>query len=993
MKTMSDFSADSGTGFQEFQNLMRFRIRNILLVSSLYDLYLFEEDGRLYELIRDEYLGLNLTHSPEITRVPGGREALALIQEEQRYDLIITTLHIEDMSAMQFADMVRGVDDGVPVVLLMYDNFALKDLIARDETKSFDKVFVWQGDFRIILAIVKYFEDRMNVDHDTQAAGVQSIILVEDSYNYYSSFLPMLYTELLQQSKRVISKGLNISHKYLRMRSRPKILLCSTYEEAMEYFERYHEYILGVISDIDYYRGGVPDERAGIVLAETVKARQPDIPILLQSNQPEWEETANAIGVSFLLKNSPTFLYQLRLFMMDYFSFGDFIFYLPDGTEVGRAGDLESLERELKKIPAESIRYHAERNHFSNWLKARSEFPLAYKLHPRKVPDFPSLEALRNDLIRALIEYRESRTRSVITEFSKEMYDPANSFSRIGRGSLGGKARGLGFVNMLINTYNYRDRFRGVKISVPPSIVLSTDIFDYFIEMNELRSFVYEERTDEEIKHTFIASHKFPEYVVRQLTEYLNLVKVPLAIRSSSLLEDSLYHPFAGVYATIMIPNDHPDPLVRLNDLLIAIKHVYASTFFRQARDYIRMTRYQLAEEKMAVIIQQMIGLDHGARFYPDFSGVAKSHNFYPIHPQTPSDGTVSLALGLGKTIVEGSSCVRVCPKYPMHRLDGSSAKEMLNANQRRFYALDMASAPERLIGAPDALLQLYDLEVAEEDGTLGPIGSTYSPDNDAVYDGIGRDGIRLVTFGPMLKNKYFPLADIVARLLELGSWGMGSPVEIEFAANYLLPPDRPKEFFILQLRPMVVSREVEDLEVEDYDDEQLICRSRQVLGNGILSNIRDVVFVDIQKFERSQSQTVAREVAQFNATLVSERRPYLLIGVGRWGTMDPWLGIPVIWSHISGAQVIVETNPKDMTIEPSQGSHFFQNITAFHVGYFSVDSSSETSRIDWEWLLAQDAAAEKEYTRHLRFEAPMVVKIDGRNHQGLILKPGAVPA
>jgi CheY-like chemotaxis protein len=993
MKTSDQIWVEHGYGtrFQGFQNLMRYRIRNILLVSSLYDLYLFEEDGRLYELIRNEYLGLNLSHSPEITRVPSGIEAIALAKEEQRFDLIITTLHIEDMPAAQLARMVRESALDIHIVLLTYDNNELKDLVERGDAEAFDKVFVWQGDFRIIMAIVKYFEDRMNVEHDTRTVGIQTIILIEDNIKFYSSFLPMIYTELLQQSKRVISEGINISHKYLRMRARPKILLCSSFEEAMEYYETYRDFLLGVISDVDFYRGGKPDERAGIEFARIVIDRQPDIPVLLASNQPEWEQEARMLGVSFLIKDSPMLLYQLRQFMTDHFSFGDFIFRLPDGREVGRAHDLESLENELRRVPAESIKYHAERNHFSNWLKARTEFWLAHRLRPRRVSDFPTLEELRQDLILSLRHYRHLRTRGIINEFSKDLYDPENSFSRIGGGSLGGKARGLGFVNMLINNYNVRDRFEGIRIYVPSGVVLGTEVFEEFIEMNNLRQIVFGTKSDEEIRSLFVNANKFPESVLGELAAFLDLVTVPLAVRSSSLLEDSQYHPFAGVYETVMIPNKHTNALVRLNDLLIAIKHVYASTFFNRAKEYIKMTSYRLEEEKMAVIIQRVVGRDHYGRYYPDFSGVAKSHNFYPVPPQKPSDGIIAVALGLGRHVVEGGNCIRFSPKYPTRRMQTASTGEILDTLQHDFYALDMNATTDTVLNAPGELLKKNDIEVAESDGTLAPIGSTYSPENDVIYDGIGRDGMRIVSFAPLLKSKLFPLPDILQLLLDMGSWGMGAPVEIEFAVTYSTPPGEPKDVGILQMRPMVINRELEELDVEERNTEQLLCRSPQVLGNGIVRTIRDIVFVDKQKFERSKSKEVAREVTQFNQKLLSQKRPYLLVGVGRWGTNDPWLGIPVSWANISGARAIIETNPKDMDITPSQGSHFFQNITSFMIGYFTVDSTSEAGFVDWNWLLSQPPAEEKQYTKHLQFSEPLIVKINGRKNKGIIFKPNGL--
>jgi CheY-like chemotaxis protein len=977
-----------GTRFQGFQNLMRFRIRDVLLVSSLYDLYLFEEDGRLYELIRNEYQGLHLSHSPELTRVSSGKEAIALAGEEKRFDLIITTLHIEDMSALKFARMVRDSGLKVPIVLLAYDNRELKDLLTHQDTSVFDRIFIWQGDFRLIIAIIKHLEDKVNVDHDTRLVGVQSIILIEDNVRYYSSFLPIIYTEILNQSQRLISEGINLTHRYLRMKARPKILLCETYEEAWDYFQKYEEYILGVISDIDFLHCGTPDPRAGIELAKNVKLRHPDIPVLLQSTNSEYEAQARMLGASFLLKDSPMLLHESRQFMIHYFSFGDFVFRTPDGTEVGRASDLKSLEEQLHFVPEESIRYHGERNHFSNWLKARTEFWLAHELRPRKVSDYPSIAALREDLITSLRSYRRIRERGLIADFSKESFDPNSSFARIGGGSLGGKARGLGFVNTLINNYDVRERFDGVQIYVPPAVVLGTDVFDQFVDENDLRTFALNSTDDEEVLRRFLEAKKFPEDTLGELAAFLDLIRDPLAVRSSSLLEDSQYHPFAGVYETYMIPNNNPNLFIRLAELVTTIKRVYASTFYQAAKDYIKVTSYRLEEEKMAVIIQKMVGSPHENRFYPDFSGVARSYNFYPIAPQKPLDGIVSTALGLGKTIVDGGVTVRFCPKYPNHLLQFFSTEETLRNNQNEFFALDLAGQVTESAETQDMLLKKLGLDVAEKDGTLVYVGSTYSPENDAVYEGLSRSGTRVVTFAPILRNRIFPLPQIVELLLDMGSWGMGTPVELEFAVDMSTPKDRPKEFGLLQIRPLVLSREVEELNVEDIAPEKLICQSHQVLGNGVIRDIHDVIVVDIHRFDRSKSREVAREVSLFNEKLISENRPYLLVGVGRWGTLDPWLGIPIKWDQISGARAIVETGFKDLDVAPSQGSHFFQNITSFMVAYFTVNSKMQQGFIDWDWLLQQPPLEEKQYTRHLHFETPIVVKINGHQNKGIILKP-----
>ncbi len=573
-----------GNRFQGFQNLMRLRISDILLVSSLYDLYLFEEDGRLYELIRNEYQGFNLSHSPELTRVSSGHEAIRLATEENRFNLIITTLHIDDMDAVAFARKIRALGLNIPVVLLTHDNRELRYLLVNEAGEVFDKVFIWQGDFRIIIAIIKCFEDQMNVDHDTHMVGVQTIIVVEDDVREYSSFLPIIYTAILKQSQRLISEGINLTHKFLRMRARPKILLCSTYEEAWSYYERYREFTLGLISDVEFPRNGRVDPGAGLALATAIKGDQPDIPILLLSTREDHQADAQAIGASFLRKNSDLLLNELTHFMTSYFSFGDFVFRMPDGNEVGRATDLRSLEVELRRVPQESIVYHAQRNHFSNWLKARTEFWLAHRLRPRKVTDYASPEDLRRDLFESLHHYRAIRQRGIIGDFDKGTFDAETSFARVGRGSLGGKARGLGFLTTLLNDYNVLDRFDGVLIHVPPAIVIGTEVFEQFLEDNDLREFAMNCTDDRETTHRFVDAPKFPEPVLADLAAFLDVVRTPLAVRSSSLLEDSQYHPFAGVYETYMLPNLHHNPLVRLNDLLTTVKRVFASTFYQSTK-------------------------------------------------------------------------------------------------------------------------------------------------------------------------------------------------------------------------------------------------------------------------------------------------------------------------------------------------------------------------------------------------------------------------
>ena len=978
------------TRIKKFQNLMPYKISEILLVSSIYDNYLFEEDGRLYELLREEYQNLNLSQAPEISHVTTGAEAISLLTSKNKFDLIITTLHIEDMHTTRFANLVRNEGVQLPIMLLAYDNRERKELMQAYDATIFDKIFIWGGDYHLLIGMVKYLEDKMNVKSDTENIGVQVIILVEDNVRFYSSYLPLIYTEIFKQSQRLIREGVNVSHRYLRMRARPKILLCTTYEEAWDYFTKYKEYVLGVISDNNFSKNGERDPEAGLKLASAMKAELKDIPILVQTSDQTIGEKVKKIDASFVLKNSPSLLYDLRKFMMDHFGFGDFVFKTEDGNEVGRASNLKELANKLKIIPEASLLYHAEGNHFSKWLKARTEFWLAHQLRPRKVSDFKSPQALREELIYALNKYIGERLRGVISDFEVESFDPYNSFARISGGSLGGKARGLGFINSMITNYNISNTFKGIDIAVPSAIVIATDAFDKFMQDNNLQIFALNEKDDLEITKRFIEAKYFPEDVKEKLSEFLNIIKVPIAVRSSSLLEDSQFQPFAGVYQTYMLPNSNKDKEVRLEDLLQTIKCVYASTFHQRAKDYMKATAYRLEEEKMAVIVQRLVGVERDKKFYPNFAGVAKSYNFYPIPPQKWDDGIAYVALGLGKTVVEGGNTVRFCPRYPKHLLQFFSTKETLKNAQQDFFALDLdAHLSHHPQITSDTLVKKYSLEIAEKDGTLFEVGSTYSTENDAVYDGISREGIRVVTFAPVLKHKIFPLADILNLLLGIGTWGMGTPVEIEFAINLDVPDEALKEFALLQMRPLVISKEKEELSVDGYEEKDLICSSESVLGNGATDNLRDIVFIDVNKFDRGKSKEAAVEVSKLNKKLTEQRRPYILIGVGRWGSLDPWLGIPVTWDQISGAATIVESGFPNFNVTPSQGSHFFQNITSFKVGYFTVNSFIKVGFIDWDWLLKQTSEEELEFTKHLHFEEPLSVRINGHTNKGIITKPG----
>ncbi len=980
---------DAEERFEGFENLMPFRVQNILLVSSLYDSFILREDGRLNELLIDESLELNLRQIPGITHVSSCAEALDLASSNPQFNLIVTNLAVGDMDAAQLAREVRRKGLDVPVVVLGYDYREIKNFVARNPVTDIDRVFLWQGNARILIAIVKYVEDKRNVLHDTRAMGVPVLLVVEDNIRYYSSFLPVIYTELIKQSRRVIQEGINVAHKLVRMQARPKILLSSNFEDAAQLVQEYRDYIFGLVSDVEFPWEGKLSPEAGFELARMVKSLTPDVPVVLQTSRTEFRPRAHAEGYSFLRKRSPTLLKDLRRILTDHFGFGDFVFRMPDQHEVGRAKDLNELEETLQTLPADSLMYHAQRNHFSHWLAARTEFALAAKLRPRKVSDFSGPEHLRRDLIESINEYRREQNEVLIGDFKPDTFKPSeSSFLRIGSGSLGGKARGLAFVRHLLRTRRIARRFPGVRIGVPPAVVIATDLFDQFLAENNLSDFALHCDDDSEIQQRFLDA-ALPVPLQEDLKAFLSEVEYPLAIRSSSLLEDSQYQPFTGVYETFMLGNQHSSLQARLDELSEAIKRVYASTFSQHAKAYVRATPYRLEEEKMAVVLQQVVGSAHGPRFYPDFSGVVRSHNFYPVSPMTFADGIAAVALGLGRTVVDGGKCLSFCPRYPHNLLQFSSVEDILANTQTEFCALELDGVSH---GAGHLREARFSLDVAEADGTLHAVASTYSADNHAVYDGLSRSGARVVTFAPMLKHGVFPLATILELLVRAGEDALGNPVEIEFAVR-LPRAEEPAEFGFLQIRPLTLARDHQDLSIGAVDSSRLICQSTKVLGNGRIENLHDIVVVDSQRFERSRSQEVARAVAHFNATLSADNRSYLLIGVGRWGSNDPWLGIPVEWDEISGARAIIEAGFHDFRVTPSQGSHFFQNLTAFQVGYFTVNPDAGEGSVDWQWLADQPAVEEQGCVRHLQFVAPLRVIMNSRTSQGVIFKPEATQA
>ena len=978
---ITESHSNSDLLFEGFEELETFRVQNILLVSSLYDSFILREDGRLNELLIGESLELNIRHIPGITHVSSGAEALKVVRAQPSFNLIVTNLQIGDMDAAALAKRVREAGLEVPVIVLAYDYREVEAFLTQHPVTDIDRIFLWQGSPRILIAIVKYIEDKLNVHHDTRSMDVPVILIVEDNIRYYSAFLPVIYTELITQARRVISEGLNMAHKLLRFRARPKLLLCSDYEDAARHVAMYRDHLLGVVSDVEFERDGVLRPHAGFELAYMARELVPDVCIVLQSGQAKHLARAQAEGFPFLQKHSPTLLEDLRKLLTEHFSLGDFVFRMPDGTEVARARDLASLVTLLRQVPVESLAYHAARNHFSHWLMVRTEAALAQKLRPRKISDFPSLEDLRQNILNSIADYQHEQSEALIGDFPASSFSPDGTFFlRLGGGSLGGKARGLAFMRHLLRKVSTVGRCSDVPIVVPPSLVLPTDVFDDFVRGNDLLDFALNTPDDLVIENRFLNS-ALPRGLREDLLTFLEKVHFPLAVRSSSLLEDSQYQPFTGVYQTFMAANQVDDINARVDHLMEAIKRVYSSTFGMHAKQYMQATPYRLEEEKMAVIVQQVVGSHHGSRFYPDLSGVVRSYNFYPLSPMKPDDGIAAVALGLGRTVIDGGKCLAFCPRYPRQILQFSSIDDIIVNSQTSFLALDF---DEEFALAEKS----FNLDAAEADGTLEAVASTYSADNDAIYDGLDHPGQHIVTFAPILKHGVFPLAEILDQIASVGSEAFGRPVEIEFAAKLAHQPgDRP-EFGFLQIRPMALSREGENICINDIEPTKLICQSTSVLGHGRIDNLHDVVVVDIHQFDRGRSREVAIDIARLNATLNASGAPYILICVGRLGSRDAWLGIPVVWDQVSGARVIVEAGFRDLRVTPSQGSHFFQNLTAFQVGYFTVNPDIGQGFIDWEWLAGEPRASQNGCVRHLHFENPLQTMMDGRTGVGVIFKP-----
>ncbi len=966
--------------------LMPYRVRDILLVSSLYDQFILEEDGILAERLIWEYQSLNLSFPPRVTRVSTGNEALEMLKK-RHFDLVITMIRLSDIDPFGLGKAIKEKYPDLPVVLLLMSAAEMERLPPENEREGIDYIYQWTGDSSLFLAIIKVVEDMKNVEHDVGLAMVRVIILIEDTPMYYSIFLPLLYKEIVRETQRQVEEGVNQVQKLLRMRLRPKIIFVTNYEDAIKYVNKYEYYLLGVISDVGYPVGGKKDLEAGIKLVQTLKKRNPWLPILLQSSDPDNKKRAEELEVSFLYKLSSDVLSQMRKFVKENLIMGDFVFKSPDNKIIGRAKNLDELVKLISKVPIESIIYHAKQNHFSSWLFAKGEYELAYQIRPLKVSDFKNAEELRKYLIKVFTELKQKiYTRNIIA-YSRHGFIEEARFTRIGRGSLGGKGRGLAFAFTILNQRMINEKYPNVDIGIPQTIAISVEYFDKFMEQNDLYEVgLNNNLSDEEIQRIFV-SKPLPEELVIALRDVLSKIKKPIAVRSSSLLEDSQFQPFAGIYSTYMLPNNHPDLEVRLKHICTAIKLVYSSIFSKLAKSYIQTIGQKIEIEKMAIVIQVVVGKQHGERYYPDFSGVAQSINYYPISYMNPEDGVVTLALGLGAMIVEGGQVLTYCPKYPKIIPQMSSTKDAINNSQKEFYAVDLTVKDFDLLKGEHAFLVKLSIMDALKDGTLKWIASTYDYVNDRIIDSLVDKGVPIITFAHIIKYNRFPLNDIILDLLKMGRESFGAPVELEFAVNL----DREKEcdhkFYILQLRPMVDENDRLQENIDRYIDQAFIY-STNVLGNGVFENIYDIVYVDPEKFDASKTTKIKEEIHNINKELMSENREYVLIGPGRWGTSDPFLGIPVDWADINFARAIVEASLPNFMIDPSQGMHFFVNVTSTRRAYFTVSHKSKTDFIDWDWLTKQPQHCKTEHVIHVKLKDPVTIKVNGKKGKGVIIKP-----
>ncbi|NLN30540.1 MAG: phosphoenolpyruvate synthase [Bacteroidales bacterium] len=970
-----------------FDLLMQNRIHRVLMICSNYDNYMLEEDGRIDEQIFNEYVSLSLRHPPVFVQTDNAEDALKILREES-IDLVISMESLKGTDVFALAKRIKNDYPNIPIVVLTYLSREVSLRLEGEDMSAIDYVFCWLGDASVILAIIKLIEDKMNAEHDIEVIGVQALILVENSVRYLSSYLPDIYRILLLQSLDFQKEALNEHQRMLKKRGRPKLLLADNFNDALDLYRKYKYNVLGVISDISYRRDGVLDGNAGLELCRIVMADDDKVPFLLQSSSLKHKEEAEEMGAGFIYKYSKTLSLELRNFLIQNLAFGPFVFRNPETLEpIAIATDLQSLQQKLLTIPENVLEYHATRNHFSKWLNARALFPLAQMFKYIGKEDFPGIEEMRRFLHTAVSSFRLGRGRGVIAKFDKAGFDEYQVFSRMGEGSIGGKARGLAFINRMLKTNKLYNRFPDVLITIPRTVVLSTDAFDEFMDHNNLYPVALSDLPDNEIFNKFLAA-RLPGHVIQDLFAFLAVSRSkPIAIRSSSKLEDSHYQPFAGIYSTYMIPRLSEDQrMVRV--MGDAIKGVYASVFYKTSKTYMTATSNVIDEEKMGIVLQEICGRSHGNIFYPTFSGFARSLNYYPVGAEKVEDGIVNVAFGLGKLIVEGGLSLRFCPRLPKKIMQLSSPESALRDTQKTFRALDLDMNNFVLSGYDGENLPALDIRDAGNDTAMKYLASTFDYENSMLRDGILYPGRRIITFAGILQHNLFPLAEIISTILELGKKEMNNSIEIEFAGDLETPPGSPRIFNLLQIRPVVHSEESGTISLDDVKPEDTIIYSESALGHGVFRNISDLVYVKPESFDPARNMDLSVIIENLNSSLAARGKGYVLIGPGRWGSADPWLGIPVKWAQISAVRLIVESGLENYRIDPSQGTHFFQNLTSFGVGYFNINPFIDEGYYDVDYLNSMSPVYEDEALRHVCFEKAIDIRIDGRTNRGVIMKP-----
>lgn len=969
-----------------FANLMNKRIYNVLLIATKYDAFMLEDDGRVDEQIFNEYTSLSLRYPPRFTQVTSEAEALAELKD-RNFELIICMPNMDNRDIFSAAKEIKLHYPNIPIVVLTPFSKEVSKRIANEDLSAIDYVFSWLGNSDLLLAIIKLIEDKMNAPDDTASVGVQIILLVEDSIRFYSSALPHLYKFVLEQSQMFAKEALNGHQRTLRMRGRPKIKLARTYEEAVRIFNQYRDNMLGIISDMSFMHDGVKDPYAGYKFGQYVRKTGLIIPFVLESSESNNRIYAEELGASFIDKNSKSYPQDLRKKIMQRFGFGDFVILNPQTKEeIMRIKDLKDLQKKVFHIPDDSLVYHLSRNHFSRFFYSRAMFPPAEVLKRVDVSDYKDMDEARKLIFDLIVQYRRMKNTGVVAIYQKDRFDEYSNFARIGDGSLGGKGRGLAFIGAMVKRYPVLEH-ENFAVTIPKTVVICTDIFDEFMDTNELYPVALSEIDDDTILKYFLRA-SLPARLIEDLMAFFDVVKSPIAVRSSSLLEDSHYQPFAGIYSTYMVPkiDDKYEMLRTVSD---AIKAVYASVFYRDSKAYMTATSNLIDQEKMAIVLQEVIGNSYSDRFYPTISGVARSLNFYPIGNEKAEDGIANIALGLGKYIVDGGQTLRFSPRHPRNILQMSTMDFALRETQTRFYALDLKNLAEQFSVDDSFNLLRLGLKDADADGALKYIVSTYDPYDQIIRDGYYPGGRKILSFVNILQHDVFPLAETLDSILHIGQDEMGRPIEIEFAVNINQEDSSQATFYLLQIRPIVDNKEIMEEDLTLVQKEDTILSSSSVLGHGIISDVQDVIYVKTEAFNSSNTQLIAYEIEKINRQFTGDDKGYVLVGPGRWGSSDPWLGIPVKWPHISNARVIVECGLENYRVDPSQGTHFFQNLTSFGVGYFTINPFKGDGWFDEAYLNACPVVEETEYLRHVHFDKPVVIKMDGKRSLGVVLKPG----